>query len=207
MNKFIPVLGVLGIGGIAGLGTALSHSMSDKETIKDKLLKEGYKLLKEDGAEWGKILEAYKNDKNVWKLKKEHSGISEDIQNEFDLKAACKTVVKAESSIKELYKSVTKWCVVPRKAEEFVTGLLGVDANNTNDTSAWQHNIDGYKATHQSSGGKYEWSDVSFENNGNAEDLKKLKNGCKTRRDKLTYDVEFDTTISEINKWCLGKKS
>ncbi|CBY92390.1 hypothetical protein HF1_03820 [Mycoplasma haemofelis str. Langford 1] len=111
-----------------------------------------------------------------------------------------------ESSIEGLYKSATKWCVVPRKAEEFVSGLLGVDTTNTNDTNAWQHNIDEYKKTKKNGDNKYEWSDVSFQNDGGTEDLKKLKEGCKTRRDKLTYDVEFDSAISEISKWCLEKK-
>ncbi|CBY92391.1 hypothetical protein HF1_03830 [Mycoplasma haemofelis str. Langford 1] len=50
MSKLIPALGVLGVGGVAGLGTALSHSISDKESIRDKLSKEGFKILKE---EWG----------------------------------------------------------------------------------------------------------------------------------------------------------
>ncbi|AEG72698.1 hypothetical protein MHF_0422 [Mycoplasma haemofelis Ohio2] len=158
------------------------------------------------GGEWGKILESYKNEKNVWKFKKEHSGVSENIQSESDLKTACKAVVKLESSIEELYKSATKWCVVPRKAEEFISGLLGVDTTNTNDTNAWQHNIDEYKKTKKNGDSKYEWSDVSFQNDGGTEDLKKLKEGCKTRRDKLTYDVEFDSAISEISKWCLEKK-
>ncbi|AEG72688.1 hypothetical protein MHF_0412 [Mycoplasma haemofelis Ohio2] len=204
MSKLIPALGVLGAGGATGLGIAISNSLSSGETIKDKLSQEGFSILEENRSEWGEILKSYKDNKNTWKFKKEHSGISDEIQTESSLKQVCKAILKLDSSISEIYKSATKWCVVPRKAEEFVSGLLDVNESNTNDTEAWKHNVDGYKATKKGNENKYEWSDVTF---SGSEDTKNLKVGCKTRRGKLTYDVEFDSAINELKKWCLAKKT
>ncbi|AEW45204.1 hypothetical protein MHC_01690 [Mycoplasma haemocanis str. Illinois] len=207
MNKFIPVLGVLGIGGVAGLGTALSHSMSDKETIKDKLLRDGFKTLKGEASEWSAILSSYKGTNNIWKFKKEHTGMEGEIQNESELKRACSSVLKLDSSLSgEAYKSATKWCVVPKKVEEFVSGLLGVVESDESDVSQWKHNVDTYKGTKKASENKYEWDDVVFGgSNNDKEDTKQLKKGCKTRREKLTYDVGFDNAIREVKERCLAK--
>ncbi|AEW45178.1 hypothetical protein MHC_01560 [Mycoplasma haemocanis str. Illinois] len=204
MGKLVPILGVFGGVGVAGLGITISNSLSRKETIKDKLTKAGFSILGDNRSEWGEILESYKDSKNTWKFKKEHSGISDEIQTESSLKEACKAILNLDSSLSEVYKASTKWCVVPKKAEEFVSGLLDVNESNTNDTETWKHNVDGYKATKKNNENKYEWNDVTFTN---SEDTKKLKTGCKTRRNKLTYDVEFDLAIREIEKWCSAKKT
>ncbi|AEW45207.1 hypothetical protein MHC_01705 [Mycoplasma haemocanis str. Illinois] len=206
MNKFIPVLGVLGVGGVAGLGTALSHSMSDKETIKDKLLRDGFKTLNGEASEWNAILSSYKDDKNIWKFKKEHTGMEGEIQNESELKRACSSVLKLDSSLsEEAYQSATKWCVVPKKVEEFVSGLLGVVESDESDESQWKHNVDSYKETKKTPDNKYAWEDVEFGGSNDKEDTKKLKKGCKTRREKLTYDVGFDNAIREVKERCLAK--
>ncbi|CBY92406.1 hypothetical protein HF1_03980 [Mycoplasma haemofelis str. Langford 1] len=203
MSKLTPALGVLGVGGVMGLGTALSHSMSDKETIQDKLSREGFKLLKDGASEWSAILSSYKNDKNVWKFKKEHTGVDGEIQDESNLKKVCSAVLKLESSLEEAYKSTTKWCVSPRKVEEFVTGLLGVVETDESDESKWKHNVDAYKGTKKDT--KYAWDDVVFNGSNDKEDTKKLKKGCKARREKLTYDVGFDDALKGVKERCLEK--
>ncbi|AEG72718.1 hypothetical protein MHF_0442 [Mycoplasma haemofelis Ohio2] len=208
MGKWVPALGILGVGGVAGLGTALFHDLSDKtESIKDRLLREGFKILKNEASDWSSILSSYKDAKNTWKFKKEHSTSEGEIQNESDLKRACSSVLSLKSSLEEVYRSVVKWCVVPRKAEEFVSGLLGVVESDESDLSNWKHNVDSYRGTKKSSENKYAWDDVKFESgNNDKEDTKKLKKGCKTRREKLTYDVGFDDAIKEVKERCLEKR-
>ncbi|CBY93335.1 hypothetical protein HF1_13270 [Mycoplasma haemofelis str. Langford 1] len=29
-----------------------------------------------------------------------------------------------------------------------------------------------------------------------------IKTGCKTRRDKLHYELDFEKTLEEVKKWC-----
>ncbi|CBY92437.1 hypothetical protein HF1_04290 [Mycoplasma haemofelis str. Langford 1] len=202
MSKLVPISGVLGLGGAIGGGAFLSSKLASKpETIKSRLEKEGYKVLNTTSSDhWNTILTSYKTDGNKWQFENLKSKELDD------LKKICSS--KAESNYSEtLYKAFTKWCVVPRKAEDLLKGsvsLLDVDSTHANDKEDWRHNIESYEKA-KTSDSKYSLQDVTFTANQEDQNVKALKTGCKTRREKFTYDIELDISIDEIKKWCLAK--
>ncbi|AEW45224.1 hypothetical protein MHC_01790 [Mycoplasma haemocanis str. Illinois] len=206
MNKVALVLGTLGAGGVVGGGIVLSSQFllkTQRKNIKDHLAKDGYQILDIKASEhWTNILNSYKKDGNIWKLE------GKDISNIEDLKSVCNS--KATSDYSEvLYKSFTKWCVVPRTAEDLLRGnfsLLESDDSHATDKEAWKHNVNAYETAKK--GEQYSLSDVSFKDKTGEDDkTKALKKGCKDRKGKFTYDVDLDSSLGEIKKWCLSKNS
>ncbi|AEW45171.1 hypothetical protein MHC_01525 [Mycoplasma haemocanis str. Illinois] len=201
MNKFLPIMGVTGVG-VTGIGVAWASGVFSKDkAIKNKLKAEKYELLSTSNSEhWDKILESYKKSENHWKLS------DKKIENISQLQGVCKSSVESNYS-DAIYKAITKWCVVPRTAENLLedsVSMLGVDDTKTDDKANWKHNVDAYLKT-KTTGTTYALKDVTFTDNQEDENTKKLKTGCKARRNKFTYDVDLDDSIAEIKKWCLIK--
>ncbi|CBY93287.1 hypothetical protein HF1_12790 [Mycoplasma haemofelis str. Langford 1] len=175
----------------------------NSKTIKNKLISEKYQILDTGSNHWSTIFSKYNDSKNTsWKFEGQ-------ISNEGDLKSACKKVLEREEDNQSLYKSASKWCVVPRKAEEFVSGLLKVEDGQ--DAEAWGRVLAAYKKTKvtgDSSTTKYALGDVSItdpSNDSDAENKKALQKGCKDRKGKFTYDLDFDSSIQEMKEWCLDR--
>ncbi|CBY92451.1 hypothetical protein HF1_04430 [Mycoplasma haemofelis str. Langford 1] len=204
MSKVVPVLGTLGAGGALGGGIALSSKLlsnTQRESIKDRLEKDKYQILNTKASDhWTNIIESYKKTENVWKLE------GKDISDVETLKSVCESKATSDYS-EDLYKSFTKWCVVPRTAEDLLKGsftLLESDDTHATDKEKWKHNVEAYESA--KSGEQYSLKDVSFKDkNGEDDKTKALKTGCKTRKGKFTYDVDLDSSIKEIKEWCLAK--
>ncbi|CBY92361.1 hypothetical protein HF1_03530 [Mycoplasma haemofelis str. Langford 1] len=200
MNKLVPVLGTAGAG-LAGGGAAWASGVFSKdEAIRNKLREEKYEVLSASAKEhWDKILDSYKKPQNKWGFE------GQKIENISQLQNVCKSSITSNYS-DTIYKAITKWCVVPRTAENLLgdsVSLLGVDDTKTDDQASWKHNVDAYSQA--KTGNTYSLKDVTFTDSQEGENTKKLKAGCKTRRGKFTYDVDLDDSIAEIKKWCLAK--
>ncbi|CBY92487.1 hypothetical protein HF1_04790 [Mycoplasma haemofelis str. Langford 1] len=166
--------------------------------------KDKYKVLDSSTNEhWSTILASYQKAENKWKLK------GEGMSDVSALKRACEAQVGSEYS-EELYKSFTKWCVVPRTAEDLLRDKFSLlESNDTVDTDKadWKHNVDNYES-YKTKHNKYALSDVSLDGKSTEGDKAKvLKTGCKTRKGKFTYDVDLDSAMEEIKTWCLAKAS
>ncbi|AEW45849.1 hypothetical protein MHC_04965 [Mycoplasma haemocanis str. Illinois] len=177
---------------------------SNSKTIKDRLISEKYQILNANSNQWSTILSKYNDSKNTnWKFE-------EQIRNEEELKNACKKALEKGEENSSLYKNVSKWCVVPRKAEEFVSGLLSVEDGK--DSEAWGKILTEYKKTKvtgNSSPAKYALSDVSItdpSSDSDAANKKALQKGCKDRKNKFTYELDFDSSIQEMKEWCLNRQ-
>ncbi|AEG73647.1 hypothetical protein MHF_1413 [Mycoplasma haemofelis Ohio2] len=210
--------GLIGLGGlsVAGGGGALAWQqglLSGKsETIRDKLEKEGYEVLGKTSEHWSKIFDVYKGDGNTKKFKNDQITSSSSTADHDKLKQQCENSLDLESSKKEDYEKVIKWCVVPRKVEDLIpkSSLLNV-TTDSNDASSWKPILTEYAATKSTSGSSntYELSGVTLTEPSNASNdstnINALKTGCKARREKLTYQLDFESSLGEVKKWCTAR--
>ncbi|CBY93356.1 hypothetical protein HF1_13480 [Mycoplasma haemofelis str. Langford 1] len=208
--------GLVGLGGLSliGGGGALAWNQGlfsrSPETIKDKLERKGYTALEEGSSHWSQIFEIYKKTENTKRFA--NDGITSGDTEHDKLKKKCNEALDLESSKEDIYQRVIKWCVVPRKVEEVISSvsLLGVDESSDSDNYRWKPILEEYKRTKSQTGNTYELTEVTLVeptegNTKEAENIKELKKGCKSRREKLTYHLEFEKSMEEVRKWCSAK--
>ncbi|CBY93320.1 hypothetical protein HF1_13120 [Mycoplasma haemofelis str. Langford 1] len=209
--------GLMGLGGlsVAGGGGLLAANQglfsSKEESIQDRMKKDGYKALDSGSADWGKIFDSYKDAKNTKKFQDDGITSNSTTTDHPKLKEQCSKALKLKASEEETYKKVIKWCVVPRKVEDVLAGitLLGVEETNTGDANDWKPILTKYTDTKKGDTQKeYAMKDVVLKDtasgttNQEAENIKELKKGCKSRRAKMTYELEFEQSIEEVKTWC-----
>ncbi|CBY93295.1 hypothetical protein HF1_12870 [Mycoplasma haemofelis str. Langford 1] len=206
-------LGLGGIGTVAG-GGALAWQQgafsSKVKSIKEKLISENYQILDSSNSSWDSIFNVYKKTENQWKFK--NDGISEssattEIQK---LKDKCFDALKGDSEDADEYYKASKWCVVPRKVESFLdaSSLLNTEESDNTDTSAWEKSLTSFKETKTGDSGnvKYAMENITIQEPENdskkTENIKAMKGGCKSRRDKWHYELDFEKSLTEVKKWC-----
>ncbi|CBY93318.1 hypothetical protein HF1_13100 [Mycoplasma haemofelis str. Langford 1] len=205
MNTLLIKSLSLAVGTSAAIGGGIwawsNEIFSNSKNIKNKLISEKYQILTRTSDSWSSIFSKYSDTGNKdWKFDGE-------IKNVEDLKNTCEKVIKEKEENSSLYKKASKWCVVPRKAEEFVSGLL--DVAEGKDGESWKRVLAEYKKTKTGSSSTYEMSDVTVtESNSDqdADNIKKLQAGCTTRKGKLTYELDFDSSLDDMRKWCVDRK-
>ncbi|CBY93329.1 hypothetical protein HF1_13210 [Mycoplasma haemofelis str. Langford 1] len=207
MNSLLAKSIALACGASAAVGGGIlawsKGLFSNSKSIKNKLISEKYQILKSDSTHWTKIWEQYQKGENKdWKFKGQINSVER-------LKTACNQVIEESRENQSLYKNASKWCVVPRKAEEFVSGLL--DVTEGKDGDAWGRVLTRYENTKtpkSRSPTKYALEGVLLSEpneNNKADNIKKLQGGCSSRRSKLTYELDFDSSIKEMEEWCVDR--
>ncbi|AEG73610.1 hypothetical protein MHF_1374 [Mycoplasma haemofelis Ohio2] len=214
MNSF-AAKSLMGLGGlsVASGGGFLAWNQGlfsgSTESIRDKLRKSGYKALERGSSDWGKIFEVYKKGENTKKFEKDGITASSTEADHNKLKEQCEKALDLDASKDEIYGKVIKWCVVPRKVEEVLSGvtLLGINENDNNDVNDWKPVLTKYIATKKESKQEYALSGVVLKDpttgtTNEVENIKELKKGCKSRREKMTYELDFEQSLAEVEGWC-----
>ncbi|AEG73595.1 hypothetical protein MHF_1359 [Mycoplasma haemofelis Ohio2] len=210
------LIGLGGLGSVAG-GGALAWQQgafsSSIKNVKDRLLSNGYEILDANSDKWTEIFKVYKDTGNTkWKF--ENDEITSNTQDTEiqKLKNKCKEALEKDSSDEKSYSNASKWCVVPRKVESFIDGksLLNTEENNQ-DGSKWQKILAKYKDSKKEDNKKYAMDGVELEDDaGNTKDApnqKKIRDGCKARREKYHYSLDFENSLQEVKTWCTEEAS
>ncbi|AEG73643.1 hypothetical protein MHF_1409 [Mycoplasma haemofelis Ohio2] len=199
------------IGGIAGGAYLIkSHLFSGQESIRSKLEKEGWVLLSHEGkeSEWTTIYGKYKKketkdpsklDETVTKNEADNSGIPK-------LKRSCELALSKEFS-ESLYKSIIRWCVTPVSVEERLkylgnyTKINVEDSDATTDNDIWQTREATFKSD-LTKNNQYLGVDLPSTPDNKAENIKKLKTGCRNHLGRKNYEDEFESSIEKVKDWC-----
>ncbi|AEW45851.1 hypothetical protein MHC_04975 [Mycoplasma haemocanis str. Illinois] len=205
------LIGLGGLGSIAG-GSVLAWQKgvfsSSIKSVKDKLLSNGYEILDANSGHWTEIFKTYKDAKNTkWKFERDEITSSSQDSEIQKLKDKCQEALSLRSYDDQNYYNAVKWCVVPKKVESFIDkkSLLNT-AENNQDTQKWQQVLTKYKTSKKGGAGKYAMDGVELEDDaGNTKDesnRKKIIEGCKSRREKYHYSLDFESVLQEVKTWC-----
>ncbi|AEG73639.1 hypothetical protein MHF_1403 [Mycoplasma haemofelis Ohio2] len=189
---------------------AKPYIFPETETIKDRLKKDRWAILEHDrqSSEWSAIYGKYKL-KTVNDATRLDSSIT---PNESDdtgipkLKKSCESALSKQFS-ESLYKSVIRWCVAPVSVESRLEYLgnytkINVDGNNTSDDqSIWQQRETEFQKQ-LATNNTYLGVNLASPSNNQADNIKKLKEGCKSHLDKKNYEDEFEISMEKVKTWC-----
>ncbi|CBY93334.1 hypothetical protein HF1_13260 [Mycoplasma haemofelis str. Langford 1] len=113
--------GAIGLGGVGAIGGGTlawqQGVFSSRESIRKKLISEGYKILSSSDGAWTQIFEKYKSNENEWKFKDDQINASSGTTDVQKLKDKCASALEGDADDKDEYYKAAKWCVVPRKVE------------------------------------------------------------------------------------------
>ncbi|AEG73154.1 hypothetical protein MHF_0896 [Mycoplasma haemofelis Ohio2] len=187
----LSLLGGTGVVGAAAAGAYHYGSFSPKiNTIKDKLGKEKYQLLKEgDSSHWTESLQKYKE---------KHP--SESSYDERKMKGLCSNLLGKEDSHTEDYNKARKYCVVPKTISERLQ-ILGVTLLNTDnaDAAKWKSLSDEYKKTGENDKKLSDLDKSKVEGDSNND---QLKNKCKEVAAKTHWEDNYDSLLENTKRWC-----
>ncbi|AEG73607.1 hypothetical protein MHF_1371 [Mycoplasma haemofelis Ohio2] len=206
MNLGSKIAAGTGMAGTVAGGSYLLYPRSQDDSVKSKLIGEGYELMKgTDEAHWKKVYAVYKtksgtdrfNGDGIQQDEGETSGISK-------LKKACeKSLSGSENS---LYLLARRFCVVPKTLDQFLSlkniGKLSTETTGTNaDDSAWNAKETEFKKNLNTNNQSTSWN-LSNESQKSAENVKTLKSKCKEMLTSETYQDGFYDKLEYFKNWC-----
>ncbi|AEW45852.1 hypothetical protein MHC_04980 [Mycoplasma haemocanis str. Illinois] len=205
------VLATGAVGGVTG-GAYLAkpHIFPEKEKIEARLKKDKWESLNFEGQDekWKEIYNVYKEkeltdpsrfDQKIAKGEDESTGLSK-------LKNNCREALTKDFR-ESLYRTVTKWCVVPVGAADRLVALGGYqkinvnDNDTTTDKDAWTSKESSFK-TNLTSNNTYLGVSLPDNTNTSEDNIKLLKQGCKKHMEKKNYEIDFEGSMNKVQKWC-----
>ncbi|CBY92323.1 hypothetical protein HF1_03150 [Mycoplasma haemofelis str. Langford 1] len=201
----------LGATGVVGTGcyfAATNLATSRKEKISDRLSKEKFTLLSfENGneAEWKLIVTEYEKQGTTYKLSGVNlasDGGDKEKKNIAALKLACKSLVDKEDVTEDSYVKARRWCVVPKKVKDVLSGLnrkiLKHETSETQDDKIWTVKIGIYNHPTDS------LPSVTWSQTDNSNRISELKKGCKEllAKDTQTHSEAFLSEYEKAYKFC-----
>ncbi|AEG73597.1 hypothetical protein MHF_1361 [Mycoplasma haemofelis Ohio2] len=199
-------------GGVAGGAYLASpHIFPEKEKIEARLTKDKWEVLSFDGKDdkWKEIYNQYKTkeltdpsrfDKEIAKDEAESTGLPK-------LKKNCREALTQEFK-ESLYRTVTKWCVVPIGVADRLIALgenykkINVESTDANtDDAEWKSKETDFKANLEFNN-TYLGVTLPSSKGTQEENIKLLKEGCKKHMNKKNYESDFEGSMSKVKKWC-----
>ncbi|AEG73637.1 hypothetical protein MHF_1401 [Mycoplasma haemofelis Ohio2] len=207
--------GLMGLGGMGSLAggayLAKPYIFPPKAKIEDKLEEDKWQVLNWEGNtnEWDAIYEKYKSkeltdpsrfDEKIAKGEDKSTGLTK-------LKESCKLALTQEFK-ESLYRTVTKWCVVPVSASDRLIALGGYqkinvsESDTTTDDGTWKSRETEFKVKLQENNAYLGVNLPSTTGDQTAENIKLLKKGCETHMNKKSYEDDFEGSMEKVKKWC-----
>ncbi|AEG73641.1 hypothetical protein HF1_13290 [Mycoplasma haemofelis str. Langford 1] len=211
-SKTLAGLGSLAaVGGGSALAWQQGAFSSSPKNIRERLVADKYEILDQDSNKWSEIFSVYKGANNTkWRFENDELTSSPQDTEVQKLKNKCEEALKKAPSDEKSYSLASKWCVVPRRVDSFIdsTSLLNDQENGETDKPSWKKVLDKFKLTKvtESSSTKYAMSGVSLEEDSDGSkdtnNINKIKEGCRTRKGKYHYSLDFEDSLKEVKQWC-----
>ncbi|AEG73640.1 hypothetical protein HF1_13280 [Mycoplasma haemofelis str. Langford 1] len=207
--------GLMGLGGMGSLAggayLAKPYMFPKGESIEAKLNLDKWEILSTEGNDsaWNDIYGKYKT-KELSDPSRFDSKIAKDEDQSTGLpklKESCKLALTQEFK-ESLYRTVTKWCVVPVSASDRLEKLGGytkisVDKTSSNpDGDLWTRRETEFKTKLNENNAYLGVSLPSTTGSQSPSNIDLLKDGCKTHMDKKNYDGDFEGSMEKVKKWC-----